>query len=74
MQRGNPWICKTDRNSNVYISNPRDASINVNTISGTFARSHIEFMSLGHSNKVILYFFDVLIVIGPAGYLTDVFV
>lgn len=36
---GNPCIYNTDRNSNVYISNPNDASINVKTISGIFPKS-----------------------------------
>lgn len=64
---GKPCIYNTVKNSNVYISKPIDASIVVNTKSGTFPKSVIDEISFGHSIIVILYFYETLIVIGPFG-------
>lgn len=48
MTRGNPWDFNKDKNSNVYISKPKLASITKIAISATFAKSIIAQISLGH--------------------------
>lgn len=64
---GKPWIYIIDKNSKVYISKPKELSINVRTISADLAKSDIYVISSGHSINVTLYFYDTLIVIGPFG-------
>lgn len=64
---GKPWIYIAVSASNVYISKPSEVSITVNIISGNLHKSTIEEISLGHSTRVSLYFYDTLIVTGPVG-------
>lgn len=64
---GKPWIYIAVSASKVYISNPREVSMRVSTISGYLQRSTIWEISLGHSIKVTLYFCETLIVTGPYG-------
>ena len=57
--------CKTFKNSNVSISNPKLPSTINNTKSAIFPRSIIEEISFGHSIKVRRRFFPLTTVIGP---------
>ena len=60
-----PWFLRIERNSNVSISKPIEASIIRMERSAILAKSIILFMSLGHSIKVTLVFLFVLMVTVP---------